>query len=65
MILWLLAALALGVATAFVARAKGRAFLPWLGYGTVLGVVALPHALLLEEREEDDDGDDDSPAFDL
>ena len=65
MILWFLAAISLGFATAFVARAKGRSFLPWLAYGAVLGVVALPHVLLLREREERDLGEADSPTFDL
>src|SRR5207244_2949985 len=35
----------LGLAAALVARAKGRAFLPWLFYGVSLPLIALPHAI--------------------
>jgi hypothetical protein len=70
MIPWLVAAISLGFATAFIARTRGRPFLPWLAYGTLLGVVAIPHALFLrKEAEPDDDHPEprtmrnDSPQF--
>ncbi|MQA65904.1 MAG: hypothetical protein GEU76_08375 [Alphaproteobacteria bacterium] len=70
MIPWLVAAISLGFATAFIARTKGRPFLPWLAYGTLLGVVAIPHALFLrKEADSDDDHPEtrtmrnDSPLF--
>jgi hypothetical protein len=40
-------AMLLGFVPATVARHKGRSFLAWWAYGTILIVVALPHALLL------------------
>lgn len=51
MILWLLAALSLGLAAAFVAYAKGRSFLPWLAYGMLFSVIALPRALMLGKKK--------------
>ena len=41
----LIAVALLGLAAALVARAKGRAFLPWLFYGVSLPLVALAHAI--------------------
>jgi peptidoglycan hydrolase-like protein with peptidoglycan-binding domain len=70
MIPWLVAAISLGFATAFIAGTKGRPFLPWLTYGTLLGIVAIPHALCLRKEimPEDDEAEmrnrrDDSPKF--
>ena len=40
----LIAVALLGLAAALVARAKRRAFLPWLLYGVSLPLVALPHS---------------------
>jgi hypothetical protein len=55
MIPWLVAAISLGFAAAFIAGTKGRPFLPRLAYGTLLGVVAIPHALFMREEVEPDD----------
>lgn len=70
MIPWLVAAISLGFGAAFIARTKGRPFLPWLTYGTLLGIVAIPHALCLRRPDtlEDDEVEmrnrrDDSPKF--
>lgn len=40
---------ALGLAPAFIAHNKGRNFILWWVYGTILGIVALPHAILLRD----------------
>jgi peptidoglycan hydrolase-like protein with peptidoglycan-binding domain len=56
MIAWLAAVtLGLGFVAALVARAKGRSFFAWWAYGTLLGVVAVPHALLLRDRRDEQD----------
>lgn len=54
MIPWLIVAVSLGLAAAFIARAKGQPFLPWLAYGLLLGVVAVPHALFMRPKYDDD-----------
>ena len=43
---FLLIAIVLGVIPAFIARQKGRSFLGFWIYGTLLFIVALPHAIL-------------------
>ena len=45
---YLVLAVLLGLIPAVVARSKGRGFVGWWLYGTVLLVVALPHAFLLK-----------------
>ena len=45
---YLLLAVLLGLIPPMIARSKGRGFVRWWLYGTVLFVVALPHALLLK-----------------
>ncbi len=54
MIAWLAAlAVSLGFVAALIARAKGRSFVLWLAYGALLGVIAVPHALLLRDRRDE------------
>lgn len=43
----------LGILPAWIAERKGRNGFGWWLYGTMMFVVALPHALLLEDAEED------------
>jgi hypothetical protein len=43
----LAAAVWLGLVPAAIARKKGRPFLAWWVYGTLLFIIALPHALLM------------------
>jgi hypothetical protein len=50
----------LGVLPAWIAERKGRNGFGWWVYGTLMFVVALPHALLLDDAEEDFDR---SPSF--
>ena len=45
---FLILVILIGLIPAMVARSKGRDFLPWWVYGSLLFVVALPHALLLQ-----------------
>jgi zinc ribbon protein len=44
----LMIAILLGLIPAMVARTKGRSFLPWWVYGSLLFIIALPHALLVK-----------------
>lgn len=44
---FLVVAVLIGLAPAAIARGKGRSFLAWWFYGTLLFIVALPHALLI------------------
>jgi|GEM_PF-4194373 hypothetical protein len=48
----LLILLLIGLIPALIAQAKGHSFLIWWGYGAVLPIVALPHALLLKRPVE-------------
>ena len=41
-------AILLGLIPAAIARSKGRSFVAWWVYGSLLFIVALPHALLME-----------------
>lgn len=54
MIVWLSAAIGVGLVVALIARAKGGSLLPWWIYGTVLAPIALPHALILRGMPEPD-----------
>ncbi len=45
-------AAAIGLIPAAIAHAKGESFAAWWMFGTVLFIVALPAALLLEPRPE-------------
>ncbi len=45
-------AAAIGLVPAAIAHAKGESFVAWWIFGTVLFIVALPAALLLEPRPE-------------
>lgn len=47
----------LGIIPASIARHKGRAVLPWWIYGSLLFVVALPHAVLLHDATQDAEPD--------
>lgn len=47
-----LIAICLGGAVGYIAVLRGRPFVPWLLYGTFLGPIALPHALLTSSRNE-------------
>jgi ribosomal protein L32 len=44
----LIVAILLGLIPAMVAQSKGRSFVPWWIYGSLLFLIALPHALLLK-----------------
>lgn len=48
--LWMLIMIApgLGLLPAVIARSKGRSFVKWWIYGTLLFVAAFPHSLLLD-----------------
>ncbi|MCG8547875.1 MAG: peptidoglycan-binding protein [Alphaproteobacteria bacterium] len=45
----LILVLLLGFAPAFIAHSKGRSFFPWWFYGTVLGPVAMLHAMMMRD----------------
>jgi hypothetical protein len=47
-----LIAVCLGGAVGYIAVLRGRPFVPWFLYGTFLGPIALPHALLTSSRNE-------------
>ncbi len=42
----------IGLIPGAIAHAKGRSFAGWWIYGSLLFIVALPHALLLQPRED-------------
>ncbi len=44
---WLVVCGLLGIIPAAIAQSKGREFLPWWIYGTLLWIVALIHALCI------------------
>lgn len=50
---WSAVAIAFGLLVAWIAHRKGRELVPWWFYGTIAGVIALPHALLLQPRLEE------------
>jgi hypothetical protein len=45
---FVLAVILIGLLPAFIAQGKGRSFGLWWFYGSMLFIVALPHALLLK-----------------
>jgi len=53
----------LGLIPAMIAQKKGKNFISWWAYGTVLLIIALPHALLIKtdnksvENQRIQDGD--------
>ena len=47
----LLLAAILGFIPAVIAKNKGRSFLTWYIYGTLLFIIAIIHALVIEEKE--------------
>lgn len=42
-------ALIIGLIPAFIARSKGRSFLPWYIYGVAFFIVALVHSLVISK----------------
>ena len=50
MLYLLVLVLLLGFAPAFIAHSKGRSFFPWWFYGTMLGPVAMLHAMMMRDR---------------
>jgi hypothetical protein len=50
---WISVAIALGAVVGCLAHMKGRSFMLWSAYGTVLGVIALPHILLARDLSND------------
>ncbi|MGI9388346.1 MAG: hypothetical protein ACR2OX_13040, partial [Methyloligellaceae bacterium] len=52
----LILVLLLGFAPALIARSKGRRFLPWWIYGTVLGPVAMVHAMMMRDNKPETPG---------
>ncbi len=46
----LLFAFFLGLMPASIARSKGRNFVPWWIYGSLLFIVALPHSLIMRSN---------------
>lgn len=49
----LLFAALIGLLPAAIAQSKGRSFVAWWIYGSLLFIVALPHALLARRKEEE------------
>jgi hypothetical protein len=45
---FLIIAVVIGVIPGFIAASKGRSFVSWWIYGTLLFIIALPHSLLLK-----------------
>ena len=45
---FVIAVILIGLLPAFIAQGKGRSFGVWWFYGSMLFIVALPHALLLK-----------------
>jgi len=50
---YVIVAIAFGLATAFVGRAKGSSFLLWLAIGTVLPIFGLAAALLYRSEKDE------------
>ena len=44
----LLIGVLLGLIPAFIARRKGRSFVFWWIYGTLIWIIAFPHALIMK-----------------
>jgi len=44
---WLIVAGLIGLIPAAIAKSKGKGFVPWCVYGSLLFIVALPHALIV------------------
>lgn len=60
---WLIAVILIGLIPAAIAKSKGRDFVLWWVYGSLLFIVALPHALImradragLERRRVEEEG---------
>ena len=45
---FLVFAVIFGIIAGLIAQSKGRSFLLWAFYGTMIAIVAIPHALLLK-----------------
>lgn len=42
----------LGLIPAFIAQRKGRSFVGWWIYGTLIWIIAFPHALIIKANRE-------------
>lgn len=42
----------LGIIPAMIAQSKGRSFLLWWFYGTMIFIIALPHSLLISKDQK-------------
>jgi hypothetical protein len=49
---YILIAVLIGLIPAYIAWNKGRSFVAWWVYGTLLWIVALPHALVIKPDRE-------------
>lgn len=45
-------AILIGLIPAMIAQKKGRSFITWWAYGSLLFIIALPHALLIKTEEK-------------
>lgn len=54
---YLVVAVLLGLIPAAIAKGKGHSFGPWWLYGTLIWIVALPHAILVKPDQEALEGD--------
>lgn len=45
-------AIVIGLLPAYIAKNKGKSFVVWWVYGSLLFIVALPHSLLMKEDYE-------------
>ena len=49
---WIIVAFFLGLIPATIASAKGKSFLLWWFYGSMLFIIALPHSLIMKRDEK-------------
>ena len=47
----MIVALLLGLVAALIARSKGKELMGWWLYGTMLSLIAIPHALILKKDQ--------------
>jgi len=65
---FLIIAIVIGLLPAFIAQSKGRSFIGWWIYGTLLWIVAFPHSLIMKadqrslDRQASADGMKKCPA---
>jgi hypothetical protein len=59
---FLIVAMIIGLLPAFIAKSKGRSFIGWWIYGSLIWIIAFPHSLLLRsdtralDRQAERDG---------